>query len=97
MYNGLFSAAAASAEGMKAWMDEWVYGCPDRRSYIDRYIRKYGSATLEDLRAKPFYSAPANYGAAFSSRWDRNGMERSMGVTLEQLETLLKERGKVYE
>lgn len=97
MYNGLFMSAAASADGLKAWMDEWVYGCPDRKSYLDHYVRKYGIATLEDLKAKPFYSAPANYGAAFASRWKRDGRERTMGVTLPELESLLKERGKVYE
>jgi glutaconate CoA-transferase subunit A len=97
MYNGLFTSAAASADGLKAWMDEWVYGCPDRSSYIDRYIKKFGSAALDELRAKPFYSSPANYGSAFTSRWDREGKERSMGVTLPQLEKLLQERGKVYE
>jgi glutaconate CoA-transferase subunit A len=97
MYNGLFTAAAATADGLTAWMDEWVYGCPDRASYIDRYIGKYGSSVLDELRAKPFYSAPANYGSAFTSRWDLDGRERSMGVTRPQLETLLKERGKVYE
>jgi glutaconate CoA-transferase, subunit A len=97
MYNGLFTTAAASAEGLKAWMEEWIYHCPDRASYIDHYIEKFGSTALEELRAKPFYSAPANYGAAFSSRWDREGRERSLGVTLPQLEQLLKERGKLYE
>jgi glutaconate CoA-transferase, subunit A len=94
---GLFSSAAASADGLKAWMDEWVYNCPDRTSYLDHYIMKFGSDALQELRAKPFYSAPANYGSAFSSRWDQEGKERSMGVTREQLENLLKERGKVYE
>lgn len=97
MYNGLFTSAAATADGLAAWMDEWVYGCPDRSSYIDRYIKKFGSAALDELRAKPFYSTPANYGSAFTSRWDREGKERSMGVTLPQLEKLLQERGKVYE
>lgn len=97
MFQGLFMSAAATTEGLKGWMDEWVYGCPDRASYVDRYIGKYGSTALDELRAKPFYSAPANYGAAFTSRWDREGKERSMGVTLPQLETFLKERGKFYE
>jgi glutaconate CoA-transferase subunit A len=97
MYIGLFSSAAAIADGLKAWMDEWVYGCPDRASYIDHYVRRFGSAVLDELRAKPFYSAPANYGSAFTSRWDREGRERSMGVTRAQLENLLKERGKMHE
>jgi len=97
MYNGLFSAAAATADGLAAWMDEWVYSCPDRAAYIDHYIQRFGVETLNELRARPFYSAPANYGAAFTSHWARDGRERSMGVTLPQLEQLLKERGKVYE
>ena len=97
MYNGLFASAAASADGLKAWMDEWIYECPDRASYIDHYIERFGSSALDELKAKPFYSAPANYGSAFTSRWDREGRERSMGVTRVQLEQLLKERGKFYE
>jgi len=97
MYNTLFASAAATAEGLKAWMDEWVYGCPNRAAYIDHYIEKYGSDSLDSIRAKPFYSAPADYGSAYSSHWDEKGKERSMGVTLEELETILKERGKLYE
>jgi glutaconate CoA-transferase, subunit A len=97
MYNGLFTSAAASADGLKAWMDEWIYACPDRASYIDHYIERFGSNALDELKAKPFYSAPANYGSAFTSRWDREGRERSLGVTRVQLEQLLKERGKFYE
>lgn len=97
MYNGLFTSAAASADGLADWMDEWVYGCPDRASYINHYIQRFGSEALDELRARPFYSAPANYGAAFSSHWDRQGRERSMGITLAELEKILKERGKVYE
>ena len=59
-------------------------------------VQWFGSEALDELRAKPFYSAPADYGAAFSSHWDREGRERSMGVTLPELEKLLKDRGKVY-
>ena len=97
MYNSVFTSAAASADGLAAWMKEWVFDCPDRAAYISHYIHKFGIETLDELRARPFYSAPANYGAAFSSHWDRHGRERSMGVTLTELEQLLKERGKVYE
>lgn len=96
MYNGLFASAAASEDGLKAWMDEWVYGCPDRAVYIDHYIQRFGSAALKALRAKPFYSAPANYGAAFLSRWDHQGRERNLGITREEMELILRERGKVY-
>ena len=94
---GLFTQADSTADGLKAWLDEWVYGCPDRASYIDRYIGKFGSAALDSLKARPFYSAPANYGAAVSSRWDRDGREIFTGLTLPELETILRERGQLYE
>jgi len=94
---GLFAMANATADDLKAWMDEWVHGCENRAAYIDRYIQKFGSGILDGIKAKAFYSAPANYGAAFTSRWDREGRERNMGLTMEELEKTLKERGKLYE
>jgi glutaconate CoA-transferase subunit A len=94
---GLFTAADATADGLKAWMDEWVYGCADRAAYVDHYIRKYGSRTLDNLRAKPYYTAPANYGSAGTSRWDRDGREIFTGLTLPEMESILKERGMLYE
>jgi glutaconate CoA-transferase, subunit A len=94
---GLFNIADATAEGLEAWMDEWVYGCEDRAAYIDRYIGKFGSSALNSLKAKPYYSAPANYGAAVSSRWDRDGREIFTGLTLPEMETILRERGMLYE
>lgn len=97
MYGSLFMAAAATDAGLKAWMDEWVYGCADRAAYIDHYVERFGSATLSDLKARAFYSAPANYGAAFVSRWGRDGRERSMGVTRAELESMLAQRGRLHE
>lgn len=94
---GLFTKADASASGLEEWMDEWVFGCPDRTSYLDRYIRKFGSSVLDSLRAKPYYSAPANYGAAVTSRWDRDGREIFTGLTLPEIENVLKEKGQLYE
>jgi glutaconate CoA-transferase, subunit A len=94
---GLFLVADSTEEGLKSWMDEWVYGCENRAAYIDHYVRKFGSKILDDIRCKPFFSAPANYGSAFTSRWDREGRERAMGLTLPEFEKVLKERGKLYE
>lgn len=93
----LFTMSNGTGDGLKAWMDEWVYGCENRIAYIDHYIEKYGSNILNGIMAKSFYSAPANYGSAFTSRWDREGRERNMGLTLEEFERTLKERGKLYE
>lgn len=94
---GLFMVADSTADGLAAWMDEWVYGCENRAAYIDRYISKFGSTTLNKIKAKPYYSAPANYGAAFTSRWDREGREIFTGLTLPEMEAILRERGKFYE
>ncbi len=94
---GLFMMADGTAEGLRGWIEEWIYGCETREAYLDRYVSRFGSGILEGLKAKSFYSAPANYGAAFTTRWDWEGRERAMGVTLEELEGIFKERGKLYE
>lgn len=96
-FYGMFTMANATAEGAKAWMDEWVYGCEDREAYLDHYAEKFGVGMLDMIRAKAFYSTPANYGSAFTSSWDENGKERVMGVTLEEMEKTLEEREMLYE
>jgi glutaconate CoA-transferase subunit A len=93
----LFAMACGDAKAMQAWIDEWVFGCNDREAYIDHYVHKFGSVTLNSVRAKAFYSAPANYGSAFTSIWDAEGRERNMGVTMEEFEKFLKEKGALYE
>lgn len=93
----LFAMSCGNANAMKAWMDEWVYGCKDREAYIDHYAQKYGSGTLDSIRAKAFYSAPANYGTAFTSSWDEEGRARNLGVTMEEFEKFLKEKEALYE
>ena len=93
----LFMKAAAGGDSMQAWMDEWIFGCQDRSGYIDHYVEKFGSKRLRKLIAKPFYSAPANYGAAFHSSWDENGKDRSTGLTLPEIENLLEEKGLLYD
>ncbi|HNY66528.1 MAG TPA: CoA-transferase [Deltaproteobacteria bacterium] len=91
-----FFLSDTTEDGLKAWMDEWVYGCRDRQAYMDHYMEKHGSHMLDMIRAKAYYSAPANYGSAFCSSWDDEGRERTMGVTPEELEKILEERGLLY-
>src|SRR5208337_340037 len=55
MYN-MFSMMDSTGDGLKAYMDEWVYGCKDRASYIDHYVQKFGSEVLAGIRARAFYS-----------------------------------------
>lgn len=93
---GLFVTAAATGQGLKTWMDEWVFGCPDREAYLNHYIETIGKEFLDNLKAKPYLSAPADYGSAFNSSWDEEGRERSLGLTREELEQFLKERGLLY-
>ena len=96
MYS-LFARASGKADSMSDWMDEWVYGCQDREAYLDHYIQKIGISGLDRIRTKPYFSAPADYGAAYTSMWDGEGRERNMGVTIEEFEAFLKEKGALYE
>ncbi len=49
---------SATPEGLRAWLDEWVYGLPDRAAYWD----KLGPEVHARLAVKPKWSAPVNYG-----------------------------------
>jgi glutaconate CoA-transferase, subunit A len=93
MMYAMFFLMDMTGDSLKTWMDEWVYGCPDRQAYINHYITAYGSGKLDAIRAKSYFSAPANYGGAFTSCWDDNERERTMGITLEEMEKILEERG----
>ncbi|HDP25340.1 MAG TPA: CoA transferase subunit A [Deltaproteobacteria bacterium] len=92
----LFFMSDMTGDGLKAWMDEWVYECRDRQAYLDHYALKHGMQMLDAIRAKAYYSAPANYGSAFTSCWDDENRERSMGITREEMEKILEERGLLY-
>jgi len=94
---GLFMKAAANGDSLKEWMDEWVFSCRDRPAYVDHYVERFGSDRLQKLVAKPFYSAPANYGSAFHSAWDANNKDRLTGMTLAEIESLLEEKGLLYD
>lgn len=89
----MFFVSDMTGDGLKAWMDEWVYGCVDRQAYLDHYMAKNGSEMLDAIRAKSYFSAPANYGAAYTSCWDNDNRERTMGITLQEMEQILEERG----
>lgn len=95
--HAIFSSADKTGDGLKAWLDEWVYKCEDREAYIDHYIDRFGSKTLDEIRARTFYTTPANFGSAFTSVWDEHGRSRNMGVTMEELEVILEEQGVLYE
>jgi glutaconate CoA-transferase, subunit A len=93
----LFRQAATNRAGLKQWLANWVFNCRNRQDYIDRYIEKVGSQTLEKLKAKPYFSAPADYGSAYTSTWDVDGKDRALRMTPEEIETYLEEKGLYYE
>ncbi|GAB4504269.1 MAG: CoA transferase subunit A [Anaerolineales bacterium] len=47
-----------SVEGVKAWLDEWVYGVKDRQEYWE----KLGPEKQKQLQVKPRMSQAINYG-----------------------------------
>jgi glutaconate CoA-transferase, subunit A len=94
---GFLATGLMSEDGGKAILDEWVYGCQDHYDYLKRYLALLGPEYLNNLRARPYYSAPGNYGAAYTSVWDEENRERTMGITLTELEELMKEKGVLYE
>jgi glutaconate CoA-transferase subunit A len=49
---------SSSAGGVRAWLDEWVYGVPDRAAYWE----KLSPAAHERLAVHPRWSEPVNYG-----------------------------------
>jgi glutaconate CoA-transferase subunit A len=53
-----WDAISSSAETVKAWMDEWVYGVKDREEYWE----KLGLEVQERLRVNPRMSEAINYG-----------------------------------
>jgi glutaconate CoA-transferase, subunit A len=49
---------SADDAATRAYLDEWVYGVPDRRAYVE----KLGVARLQALVPPPTYGMPANFG-----------------------------------
>ncbi len=96
-FYGMFLMANTTEQGARQWLEEWVYNCPDRESFMDHYSSRFGIGMLERLRAKAYYSAPANYGSAFTSVWDEQGRNRIFGLTLEQVEEVMEKKGLLYE
>ena len=50
--------SSESAESIKNWLDEWVFGVVDRNEYWE----KLGTETHKRLAVKPRYSDKINYG-----------------------------------
>jgi glutaconate CoA-transferase, subunit A len=49
---------SAEAEAVNRWLDDWVYGVPDREAYW----AKLGAETHARLKVEPKWSGQVNYG-----------------------------------
>jgi glutaconate CoA-transferase subunit A len=77
--------------------DEWIYGLPDRAAYIQHYIEIFGQRSLDRFKARSYYSAPANYGVAFSSGWDNPWFGPEFGGGHERIGTIDEEKGELVD
>jgi len=53
-----WDALSADDAAVRAYLDEWIYGLPDRAAYVE----KLGAAHLRALIPPPSYAAPVNFG-----------------------------------
>ncbi len=53
-----WDAISRDPERLKAWLEEWVYGVPDRAAYWE----KLGPQVHQRVAIRPAWSAPVNYG-----------------------------------
>jgi len=93
----IFMKALQTDVETQAWLDEWVYGCEDHNAYMKHCIDRFGLESLNAIKARAFYSAPANYGSAFTSIWDENDRERTLGMTVGEIEQFMEEKGVLCE
>jgi len=89
----MFMFINSTETGLKEWMEEWVHGVPDWASYIQHYVETFGMPTLAQYKAKPYYSAPTNYGIPAKSMWDAKGISLELNTDFEGLEKLIEEKG----
>jgi len=60
-FGNLYKEASNTVEGFQAFLDEWVFGLPNRTKYIEHYIQKMGYAAYKNLQAKFDYGYPVSY------------------------------------
>ncbi|HJP41869.1 MAG TPA: CoA-transferase [Dehalococcoidia bacterium] len=46
-----FDGISRSSEAFAAFADEWIYGCPDRETYVRHYVETFGQDALQQIRA----------------------------------------------
>jgi glutaconate CoA-transferase subunit A len=93
VYRSLLFMQTMSEEGGKAFMDEWVYGVEDRQAYLQHYADRFGLKYLNELKARPYLSAPADYGATWRRAWDDNDVSFNFQMNRGEFLQALEEKG----
>lgn len=93
VYRSLLFMQTMSEEGGNAFMDEWVYGTEDRQSYLQHYADRFGLRYLHELKARPYPSVPADYGASWRRAWDDNDVSFNFQMTRGEFLQALEEKG----
>lgn len=57
----LYKEASGTQERFQAFLTEWVYDLPDRASYIQHFIERFGYTRFRNLQAKFDYGYPVSY------------------------------------
>jgi glutaconate CoA-transferase subunit A len=97
LFWAMMELADRTEESFRAWMKEWVYDLPNRAAYLEHYIERFGKEPLDKIKARPYYSAPVNYGSAFTSMWDDEEKMLLLEITRGEFEKLLEERGLLID
>ncbi len=97
VFRALYFASVNDPNAMKAWMDEWIHGLPDRTGYLEHYVKKFGRESLEAIKAKPLRSVPADYRYSFEPNWDETGHSDKFGMNLDELVAFMEEKGILKE
>ncbi len=60
-FGNLYKNASDTVEGFQKFLDEWIYGVPNRAKYIEHYIKTFGFSAYRNLQAKFDYGYPVSY------------------------------------
>jgi glutaconate CoA-transferase subunit A len=97
LFRVMYFASLLSPDGLRSWMDEWIYGIEDRESYIEHYKGKFGVDSLSELLPRRFESAPADYGFPFTRVWDENDYSNQLGMNMDEFVAMLDEKGVLID
>ena len=97
IFRALYFACINHPDALKAWMDEWIHGVPDRAGYLKHYVDKFGREGLEAIRARPLKSVPADYGFSFTPNWDANGYSERFAMHMDEFVAFMEAKGILRE